>query len=109
MQKKYVIMIFGIATGLIGAASVSQWPDYASQIQIVLYTVIVLGLLLIGFWSERSRQKFWKGICLVVLLHLALLVSIRSLFPFKTILLVIPMAIMEGIIAATLFLKVVGY
>jgi hypothetical protein len=109
MQKKYMIALFGIGTGLMGAASVRQLPGYASQIQMVLYTVIVLGLLIIGFWSDLGRQKFWKGICLVALLHLAILISIRSLFPFKTILVVIPIAVTEGIIAATLFLKMVGY
>ena len=101
-------MIFGMVTGLMGAASIGQWPEYAGQIQMALYSVIVLGLLLIGFWSDRSRQRFWSGIGLVVLLHSALLISIRSLFPFKTILVVIPIAISEGIIAATLFLKTVG-
>lgn len=109
MPKKYVIMIFGIVTGLMGAVFVGQWPEYAVQIQMALYSVLVLGLLVIGFWSDRSRQQFWRGIGLVVLLHLALLISIRSLFPFKTILAVIPIAIAEGVIAGTLFLKIIGY
>ena len=109
MQKKYLIAIFGIGTGLIGAVSVGQWPEYARQIQMALYSIIVLGLLLIGFWSDRSRQRFWMGIGLVVLLHSATLISIRSLFPFKTILVVIPIALTEGVIAVTLFLKTVGY
>ena len=74
-----------------------------------LFTVIVLGLLLIGFWSDRRHQGFWRGLGLVALLHSAILISMRSLFPFKTILIVIPLAIIEGVIAATLFLKTVGY
>jgi hypothetical protein len=109
MPKKYVVIIFGSVAGLVGEESVYHWPNYAAQIQMLLYTVIVLGSLLIGFWADRGREKVWKGICVVVLLHVALLVSIRSLFPFKTILAIIPMAIMEGTIAATLFLKLVGY
>jgi hypothetical protein len=109
MQKKFVIMTFSIATGLLGAASVGHWPRYASQIQMALYSVIVLGLLLIGFWSDRLRQRFWRGIFVVMLLHSAILISMRSLFPFKTILIVIPIAVMEGVIAATLFLRTVGY
>ena len=109
MQKKFVIMIFGLVTGLVGAASVGQYPKYAGQIQVGLYSIIVLGLLLIGFWSDRRRQRFWQAIGLVVLLHAALLISMRSLFPFKTILVLIPIAIMECVVAATLFLLAVGY
>jgi hypothetical protein len=109
MKRKYVAMIFATVTGFVGAAAAAQWPDYASLIQMVLYSVIVLGLLFISFWSDRGRQKFWKGIALVVLLHVVFLILIRSLLPFKTILIVFPMAITEGVVAATLFLRVIGY
>lgn len=109
MKRKYVVMVFATVTGLVGAASVGQWPSHAPLIQMVLYSVIVLGLLLISFWSDRSQREFWKGIGLVVLLHVGFLILIRSLFPFKTILIVLPMALTEGVVAATLFLRVIGY
>jgi hypothetical protein len=109
MKRKYVVAVFATVTGLVGAASVRQWPDHASLIQMVLYSAIVLGLLLISFWSDRSQREFWKGIGLVLLLHAGFMVLIRSLFPFKTILIVLPMAITEGVVAATLFLRVIGY
>jgi hypothetical protein len=109
MKRKYVVMIFATVTGLVGAASAGQWPNYASLIQMVLYSVIVLGLLFISFWSDRGRRKFWKGIALVVLSHVVFLILIRSLFPFNTFLIVLPMAIIEGVVAATLFLRVIGY
>jgi hypothetical protein len=109
MKKKYVAMIFATVTGFVGAAAAGQWPDYASLIQMVLYSVIVLGLLFISFWSHRGRRKFWKGIALVALLHVVFLILMRSLFPFKTILIVLPMAIIEGVVAATLFLRVISY
>jgi hypothetical protein len=108
-MKKTITTVACIATGVIGAASVRGWPEYATQIQMVLYTVMVLGLLFIGLWSERGRAKFRTGLCLLVLLHLLVLASMRSLFPFKTILVVIPVAIVEAIIGATLFLRLVGY
>jgi hypothetical protein len=38
MKIKYVVMIFATVTGLVGAASASQWPNHASLIQIVLYS-----------------------------------------------------------------------
>ena len=109
MQKKYARIAFGILTGLFGAIAVGQWPKYASAIQMLLYTVLVLGLMLISFWSDRGRARFWRAIGLVLLLHFALLFSIRSLFPFRTILVIIPIAIVEAIFASTLFLKTVGY
>jgi cytochrome bd-type quinol oxidase subunit 2 len=109
MKIKYVVMIFATVTGLVGAASASQWPNHASLIQMVLYSVMVLGLLFLSFWSDRGRREFWKGIAFVVLLHAVFLLLIRSLFPFKTILIVLPMAITEGVVAATLFLRVSDY
>jgi hypothetical protein len=109
MKRKYVVMVFATVTGLLGAASVGRWPGYTTLIQMALYSVIVLGMLLLSFWTDRRQREFWKGIGLVVLLHAGFLILIRSLFPFRTILIVLPMAITEGVVAATLFLRVIGY
>jgi hypothetical protein len=108
-KKKYTRVFIAILTGVLAAASVSRWPNYAPLIQMLFYSGVVLGLLIIAFWTDHGRRRFWVGICLVVLLHIACLLLIRPLFPFKTILVVIPVALMEITAAAILFLKTVGY
>jgi hypothetical protein len=109
MQKKKAIALFGAAAGLKGAVACDLWPGYTRQIQMMLHTVMTLGLLLVGFWPDRNRKNFWAGVAFVAFLHVAILIAIRSWFPFRTILAVIPMAIMEATIAATLLLRILGY
>jgi hypothetical protein len=97
MQKKYITAAYASLVGLLGAASVRAWPSHASQLQMAMYTLAIIGLLAIGFWSDRGRPRIRAAAAATLILHLTFLFAIRQVFPFKTILAVIPYAIIEGI------------
>jgi hypothetical protein len=103
------LKITGGALGVIGAASVGHWPDHAVPLQMTLYSAMVLIPFLFGFWKDRHRANFWAGVGLLTLLHCATLMLIHSYFPFRTILLILPIVLIEGTILAIVMLKSLGY
>ena len=108
MQKKHLLIFFSVAVGIAGAASVGHWPNHAKVLEIGLYSILVLGSLLFGFWSDIHRIRFWTGMVLAFLLHGFLLSIICSAFPFRTILTVIPILLLEGIGLAIMMIKLLG-
>lgn len=108
MHKKHLAGMLGLIVGLVAAASVGSWPRHAVTIQMTVYTAMVLGPLLLGSWPDRNRRGFLTGISLVFVLHAVLLGFIRSAFPFRTILIIIPMVLTEGIVMFILMLKMLG-
>jgi hypothetical protein len=103
------LKIIGVAVGLAGAASVGQWPSHAVPLQMMLYSAMVLIPFPFGFWKDRYRANFWTGVSLLILLHCASLLLIHSYFPFRTILLILPIVLIEGVILAIVMLKSLGY
>lgn len=107
-RKRHLSGMLGLVVGLAAAASVGHWPLQAAPIQMALYTALVFGPLLLGMWPDRDRRGFLTGLSLMFLLHAILLYFIRSAFPFRTILVIIPMVVIEGIIMFVLMLKILG-
>ena len=109
MSNKHIAMVFGGIVGLSGAVAAGQWSDNAAPIQMAMYSVLILGLLFMGFWSDKSRPRFWTGMSLVVLLHGVVMYFIRSYFPFSPIFFIVPLGVVEIIVLAIPLLKVLGY
>jgi hypothetical protein len=109
MSRKNAIRIGAATVGLIGAVAAGHWKNFAAPIQMALYTAMTVGLVLVGFWSDRKRPRFPIAICLMLAAHGAVLFAIRGIFPFRTILAIGPLAIMEGIALAILLLNILEY
>ncbi len=109
MRGKGLAIIIGGTIGLVGIVTVSYFPNYSAQIEMTLYSAMVLAPLSIYFWSDRHHEGFWTGLVLVALSHCTLLWALRSAFPFSTILFVIPIALTEISIMGVLMLKLLGY
>jgi hypothetical protein len=73
-----------------------------------LYTVMVLAPLSLGTWLERNRDRFWRAAMIAIILHGTVLYSIRNLFPFRSILTIVPIALLEASGLFMLMLWVVG-
>lgn len=101
--------IIGGAIGLAGAAFVGHWPNHAVLLQMTLYSAMFFLPFLLFFWKDRHHANFWIGTGLVVLLHCVTLFLIRSYFPFGTILVVLPIVLIEGTVLAIVMLKSLGY
>lgn len=87
-----------------GALAVHFWPDHAIAAQMLMYSIVVIGAILIGLWSEKSTPGFvlWMGI--VLLIHVGVLYPIRGIFPFRTFFTIIPLALIEiGVLTAVMF------
>jgi hypothetical protein len=85
------------------ALAVDYWPHYATIIQMSLFTIMVFGPLLLGLWPQRTSRFFWMTMSAAVIAHGAFLYAIRETFPFSTVLIVVPIALLE---AATLFVAI---
>ena len=90
------------------AASVGVWPAHAGLIQMALYTVAVFGPLVLATWGDRHQRRFGTWMALAIILHCGVLYLIRSIFPFRTILSIIPLVLIEFVILFILMLKVTG-
>ena len=108
MNHKHLVAVCGIVVGLCGAIAVKQWPAHAVAVQMTFYSTMILGLLLLGLWSDRHRPRYWAAMLLVCLLHGVMLFFARPLFPFRTVLTVVPLALVEGVILFVLMMRLLG-
>lgn len=106
MRKRDVAVVSALT--LAGVAAVAEWPGRAALIEVIVYSLVAPGLLFMGLWSDRHRPRFWEGMFCVCLLHSVFIFLIRTYFPFKTILTVIPIAVVEDIFFAIFMVKVLG-
>ena len=109
MSKKNAIRLGAAAVGLIGAAAAGYWKNSTGPIQMAVYTAMTVGLVLVGFWSDRRRPRFPIAICSILVAHCVALFAIRGIFPFRTILTIVPLALIEGVLLAGLLLKILAY
>jgi len=104
---KYVKMILGITVGLGLAVSADVWPNHAAAVHMTLYSILILGTMLICMQSYRHRPRYWLGLSVAFLLHAAFLHSARSLFPFDTLLEIILITLGEGIVLLAIVLQII--
>ena len=107
-RDRQYALIAGAILGLAGAAAVHHWPKNAQVLQMVLYSVVVIGALLWAVWSRRSNPRFTMAVAIMALLHCIVLVGARDMFPLRTIFFMVPLALSELIIVFTLMLKILG-
>ena len=105
---KTLKIILAVTLGLIGAASVDRWPNHAAFVQIILYSAIIFLPLLFFFWSDRHHPRFWLGVGLIILFHSILIWWLYSSFPFRTILIILPILFIEGSALAMVMIKMLG-
>ncbi len=74
----------------------------------VLYTIMVFGSLFLHFWSERNRRAFWICISAALVVHGLFLYVIRSIFPFRSVLIVVPIALVEASVIFVAIDKILG-
>jgi threonine/homoserine efflux transporter RhtA len=73
-----------------------------------LYTFFVFGPLALALWSSRRQRNFWIGASLLIAAHAVVLYIIRSIFPFRSVLIVIPIALVEACALYLIMLKMIG-
>lgn len=108
MQKKHKRMILGGAVGLCAAASEGIWPNHVTALQMAFYSIMSLGVAVMGVWSDRRRPRYLTAICTAILIHTVILFLLRTVFPFKTVLTVVPIALLEAVILYAIMLKILG-
>lgn len=106
ITRKQLLAICSIVVGVSCAAAVDRWPEFAVPIEMLLYTSFVFVPLFLGMWSERHRRTFWISMLLAAIAHGLLLYAIRSTFPFRTVLIIIPFALLEAVVIFAVMDKV---
>jgi hypothetical protein len=97
MQKKHLITIFCLTVSGCDFLAVSVWPQYTVAIEMVLYTIMVFGAPVMHFWSERNRRAYWVILSSAMIAHALFLYVIRSVFPFRSVWLIVPIALIEAV------------
>ena len=94
-----------IGVGIGGAAAVRHWPSHALPFQMTVFSVMSVCPLIFGLWPERNQRRFKIGLLIILFVHALFLLEIKSFFPFKTILVVIPIALVESVLLFIIMLK----
>jgi hypothetical protein len=106
MSQKHLIRFGSGAVGLICAVAAGHWNKLTGPIQMAMHSVLIVGLMLVGIWSDRRHPRFAIAICSMLAVHGLVLFAMRGLFPFSTILTVIPLFMMEGMMLFAVMLKI---
>jgi hypothetical protein len=109
VSRKNALRLGAAAAAVIAVIAEKRWTSLASSVQMELYTEMTVVPVLVGFWSNRRRPRFAVAVCSVVGAHCLMLCLIREIFPFRTILTVYPLAIIEAAALAALLLKILEY
>jgi hypothetical protein len=105
---KRLVAVISVAIAAACFWSIDLWPERTALIQMTLYTYFVFGPLTLGLWSSRDRPRFWTGALLVCGVHGLVLYLIRSIFPFKSVLIIVPISLVEAAAMYMFMLKVIG-
>jgi hypothetical protein len=108
LSRKHLIAISCTAIGLGFVVAESLWPQYRIALQMALYSFFIFGPLFLGLWPDRKRTNFWAGMVFMLSLHSVLLYAVRSIFPFRNVLTIIPIALVEACVMFLLMLKILG-
>ncbi len=106
--KRRLRSTVAISLGFLGAIAVRQWSSEATRIQMALYTACIILPLFFGFWANVKRRRFWAAIAAVMGIHAFVLYTIRFSFPFRTILTIVPMVLVEAFAMFFLMAKLLG-
>jgi predicted MFS family arabinose efflux permease len=109
MTRKNAIRLGAGIVALVSVTAEGHWKNARGSIQMAMYTALTVGLVLVGFWSDRRRPRFRIAVCSVLVVHCALLFAIKGIFPFHTILTIYPLIIIEATALAALLLKILEY
>lgn len=60
------------------------------------------------FWSERNRPAFWVIMSSAMIVHGFFLYIIRTIFPFRSVWIVVPIALIEATGILAVMLKTLG-
>ena len=104
MNKKHLRALIGVIAG-VGIAAAQSFGKYGVVVQMAFYSVIILAILALGFWEDRQSKGFWIRATLAFLFHLILLYFGRGLFPFKSVLIWVPIAFIEIILLAAIMIR----
>lgn len=107
-MNKTLFSVIGMMLGVSAAAAVHEWPEHATPIQMTLYSLAFVLILLPAFWDDRHHPRYVAAMSAALVIHVVILFFIRPLFPFKTILTVVPLLIVEAMILVGTIIKVRG-
>jgi hypothetical protein len=99
MKKKHLRALIGVIAG-IGLAAV-----HTVALQMIFFSVGVLGIIAIGFWEERKGSRFRIRAMMACAAHLIFLYAFRAIFPIKSVLVLVFFALIECIALAAIMVR----
>ena len=110
-QKKFAILDWGIVLGLAACAVAASEVIGLKQVwqDGVVYTVVLFASVVTAFRPAWRRASFWSSLALIFAGHMILLLAVLGALPPRRggipKLLLIPLALIEGILIAGLLWK----
>jgi hypothetical protein len=107
LNRKFAAILLGITAGIGNAAVNDLCPGHIA-LQMFLYSVFILGVVLLIMWPCRNLPKFTAGIFVVLILHGSCLYFAQSLFPLKPVSVFLVIYLIESIVLLGIMLQILG-
>jgi hypothetical protein len=108
MSAKRILLIGSATLGIGTAFAVGQWPSHARPVQMISYSVFILGIVAAFLWTQPRSRRLLPAIGLVLSIHGIALLILQRFFPFGTILAILPFAFLEAVILLAVAIKSLG-
>jgi hypothetical protein len=108
MSAKSILLIGSLTLGIGAAFAVGHWPSHARAVQMSSYSLLILGIVFTFLWTQPRNRKLLPVIGLVLLIHGIALFALQQFFPFRTVLVVVPLGFIEVVILLAVVIKVLG-
>jgi hypothetical protein len=106
--RSRLVAIVATVIGGSCAEAIHLWPEYKIPLQMTLYSCFIFGPLALALWSSRNLLGFWMVTMLTLAAHALVLYMLRFTFPFSSVLIVIPIALVEVCAIYMVALKLLG-
>jgi len=107
-SRKKNLFLLGGAVGVAAGIALIAWPNQTFPIEIIVYTAMIAVPIFRMLLPRIRRRRFWLTVGLLFVAHGLFLWLVRSLFPFKTVLALVPYALLEVGILALITIKSLG-
>ena len=97
MSRRVVSGFAGLALLIGGIVLQNALPEHPSIVQLIFLTTIVFTMIGLGNYRQRREKWFWKSMLCVLLVHLIILLNLRSRLPFPSLGIAILISVPEAI------------
>lgn len=102
------LIVLGGAIGIGGGIALASLPRWTRALEMTMYTAMVAVPILFRLRARRWQPRFRTTVLILCIVHGLFLWLLRSIFPYKTVLILIPYALLEVLVLTFLTIHFFG-